>query len=81
MTKNEGSKVVDSSSDDRTANNTLRHSYRELSANEKELMVDIKDAGQKLLDLIGCVGKGRETSLAVTKTEEAVMWAVKGLTK
>ena len=44
-------------------------------------MVDIKDAGEALLRTIQYhCPKGREQSLAITKAEEAVMWAVKGLT-
>lgn len=71
---------VDSASDDRTANNAVRHTYRVLSDAEKAQMVAIKDAGAELLRLIGEVGSSRELSIARTKTEEAVMWAVKHVT-
>ena len=74
---------VSSAGDDRVANNSsnaMRHNYRVLSDEEKAKMVAIKDKGQELLDLIGSCGGGREYALAKTKTEEAVMWAVKGLT-
>lgn len=71
---------VDSTSDDRTANNTLRHQYRILSDAEKAAMAGIKDKGQELLDLIAAQGGSRELSIARTKTEEAVMWAVKHIT-
>lgn len=74
---------VSSASDDRVANNSsnaMRHNYRVLSDEEKAKMVAIKDKGHELLDLIGSCGGGREYALAKTKTEEAVMWAVKGLT-
>ncbi|MAN46761.1 MAG: hypothetical protein CMF04_11270 [Hyphomonas sp.] len=73
-------KTVDSASDDRTANNAVRHQYRVLSDEEKAKMVEIKDAGAKMLSLIDSMGGSRELSLAKTKTEEAVMWAVKHLT-
>jgi hypothetical protein len=44
-------------------------------------MVQIKDAGAFLLKMIELgTPPGREASLAKTKVEEAVMWAVKGLT-
>lgn len=71
---------VDSASDDRTANNAVRHTYRVLSDAEKAQMVAIKDAGAELLRLICEVGSSRELSIARTKTEEAVMWAVKHVT-
>jgi hypothetical protein len=72
---------VDSESDKRTVNNDVRHQYRVLNDAEKAAMVRIKDAGLSFLDLINStVPQGREASLAKTKIEEAVMWAVKGLT-
>ncbi|ATN34753.1 hypothetical protein ACO34A_13180 [Rhizobium sp. ACO-34A] len=72
--------MIDSASDQRTANNTLRHQYRILSDEEKARMAAIKDKGQELLDLIAECGGSRELSIARTKTEEAVMWAVKHVT-
>lgn len=71
---------VDSASNDRTANNAVRHTYRVLSDAEKAQMVAIKDAGATLLKLIEETGGSRELSIARTKTEEAVMWAVKHVT-
>jgi hypothetical protein len=77
-----GATFVDSAGDDRTANNAVRHQYRVLSDAEKENMVAIKDLGIEFLAAIEvCVPQGREASLAKTKVEEAVMWAVKGLTQ
>lgn len=74
--------TVSSTSDERTTNNTnaMRHNYRVLSDEEKATMVAIKDKGQELLDLISAQGGSRELSIARTKTEEAVMWAVKHIT-
>ena len=71
---------VDSTSDARTVNNTMRHAYRVLSDAEKANMAAIKDAGLAFHDLIGGMGNSRELSLAKTKVEEAVMWAVKHIT-
>ena len=72
---------VPSESDDRTVNNAVRHQYRVLTDEEKEAMVILKDCGLEFLGLIDrCVPAGREASLAKTRVEEAVMWAVKGLT-
>lgn len=44
--------TVDSASDDRTANNAVRHQYRVLSDAEKAQMVAIKDKGAEFLALI-----------------------------
>ena len=75
------SECVDSKSDDRTINNVMRHEYRVLTENEKNMMQSIKDKGLELHELIENIGQSRELSIAKTKTEEAVMWAVKHLTK
>ena len=72
---------MESTSDDRVKNNVMRHEFRLLSENEKAQMQSIKDKGLELHGLIESIGKSRELSLALTKTEEAVMWAVKHLTK
>jgi len=72
---------VDSESDERTANNWVRHQYRVLNEREKVAMVRVKDEGLTFLELIdSAIPRGREASIAKTKIEEAVMWAVKGLT-
>ena len=70
---------VKSEGDQRTANNIVRHQYRVLSEEEKAKMLAVKDAGLAFLELIG--GGSRELSIAATKIEEAVMWAVKDITK
>lgn len=62
------------------ANDTMRHKYRVLDEQEKQAMTALKDCGQDFIDLVERLGSGREYSLAKTKMEEAVMWAVKGLT-
>jgi hypothetical protein len=68
--------------------------YRELSDEEKALMVDVKDKALALyqtFDKILAVRNpdavastplksGREVALARTQLEDSVMWAVKGLT-
>lgn len=71
---------VDSASDDRTVNNTMRHAYRVLTDEEKAAMQKVKDMGLELHDFFASLGSSREISLAKTKVEEAVMWAVKHLT-
>lgn len=46
---------VSSASDDRTANNAVRHTYRVLSDAEKAQMVAIKDKGAEFLALIDSI--------------------------
>lgn len=72
--------TVDSASDARTTN-VMGHEYRVLTDGEKATMKDLKDKGLELLELIEAAGQSRELSIAKTKTEEAVMWAVKHVTK
>lgn len=72
--------TVQSTSDDRTVNNAMRHAYRVLTDAEKAQMQAIKDKGLELHQLIDGIGGSRELSIAKTKTEEAVMWAVKHIT-
>ncbi|MBN7804897.1 hypothetical protein JZX86_05900 [Agrobacterium rosae] len=71
---------INSTSDQRTVNNTMRHAYRVLSDEEKASMQEIKDMGLAFHDRIAALGNSREVSLAKTKVEEAVMWAVKSIT-
>jgi len=71
---------VESTSDERTVNNTMRHQYRVLSDAEKANMATIKDQGLAFYDFLTGLGQSRELSLAKTKIEEAVMWAVKHVT-
>lgn len=79
MSTPEGNRIM-SSDDERTANNAMRHQYRVLSDAEKAQMQAIKDKGSEFYTLVSCMGKSRELSLALTKIEEAVMWAVKHVT-
>ncbi len=71
---------VNSESDNRTANNAVRHQYRVLSEEEKAAMVWFKDTGLAFMQYCDEIGNSRELSLAKTKIEEAVMWAVKHVT-
>jgi hypothetical protein len=81
---------VSSTSDERTANNVMRHEYRILSEEEKAHMKEIKDIGAEFVAMLHRVGRtkvederlaSRELSLAQTNIEQAVMWAVKHITK
>jgi hypothetical protein len=80
-------KTVDSTSDARVVNNVMRHNYRVLSDAEKQLMKSLKDTGLAFIEMLHIIGAtdpaagerlgSRELSVAQTKMEEAVMWAVK----
>lgn len=85
-------KTVNSTSDERVVNNVMRHQYRVLSDEEKQNMQALKDQGLVFIQLLHKIGgtdgtyegaalASRELSLASTKMEEAVMWAVKHLTR
>jgi len=75
------SENIDSASDARTANNAVRHTYRILSDAEKAQMVDLKDIGAAFIAKCQEIGASRELSLAITNAEQAVMWAVKHVTR
>jgi len=72
--------MINSASDERTTNNVMRHEYRVLEQYEKDLMKEVKDLGLRFHELLESIGPSREISLAKTKNEEAVMWAVKHIT-
>ncbi|MCW5723447.1 MAG: hypothetical protein KIS81_00650 [Maricaulaceae bacterium] len=58
-----------------------RQTYRELDDAEQAAVALIKARGEDFLQTLSrCVPQEREQALARTKIEEAVMWAVKGVT-
>ena len=69
-------------------NDIFRPTYRDLTDQEKGQIDAIKTTAEKLYDLMSywiaqpgyMLPPGRGLSLAKTKLEESVMWAVKGLT-
>ena len=71
---------IKSIDDERVTNNVMRHEYRVLSEMEKEQMATVKDIGVDFVECLVSIGSSRELSLAKTKMEEAVMWAVKHIT-
>ena len=58
----------------------FRPQYRQLTDTEKQLHDDIKEKAGELDDLFEKLRPGRCTSIAGTKLEESIMWAIKGLT-
>lgn len=79
-TKQETIATIASTSDDRTVDNTMCNQYRALSEYETTAMLFIKNMGMDFHQLLNNLGDSRELSLAKTKVEEAVMWAVKHIT-
>jgi hypothetical protein len=59
----------------------MRKTYRPLTNEEAAQMTTIKTYGEDFVTYCESLGVSRELSLAKTKMEEAVMWAVKHLTK
>jgi hypothetical protein len=59
---------------------TFRGEYRALSPLERALVVSIKERAIEIEALIEGVTEPRYRALAKTALEEAVMWAVKGIT-
>lgn len=81
---------VESQSDDRTLNNAVRHQYRVLTDAEKAQMVELKDLGAAFIAKCHEIGgtdpngerlASRDLSLAVTHAEDAVMRAVRHITR
>jgi hypothetical protein len=73
--------MIDSTSDERTVNNVVRHEYRVLTDEEKRHMQSVKDLGLAFILACDAIGQSREMSLAKTNAEQAVMWAVKHITR
>lgn len=62
--------------------NPFRDTYRPLLTSEQSSIRVIKGLSLDLLTEINCAAPdGREKALAMTKLEEAVMWATKAITK
>lgn len=82
--------VIKSESDERVANNAVRHQYRVLSDAEKADMLAIKDLGATFVAKLHAIGgtdpagdrmASRDLALAQTHIEDAVMRAVRHITK
>lgn len=59
--------------------NIFRKEYKKLEPEDIQYMDLIKDKAQALYEVLQ-LQQNRETSIAKTKLEEAVMWAIKGAT-
>ena len=73
--------MIDSTSDARTVNNVVRHEYRVLTDEEKAQMSTLKDLGLAFILACDAIGQSRELALAKTNADQAVMWAVKHVTR
>jgi len=71
---------VTSEANSPTSENVMRHKYKEMTPKDMADMKSIKDIGLAFHELCDALGPSREMSIAKTKIEEAVMWAVKGIT-
>ncbi len=86
---------VSSTSDERTANNVMRHSYRILSEEEKAFVEEVKDMGADFTLLLHRIGRtsapnengqdhrfaSADLTLAFRHMEDAVYRAVKSITR
>ena len=73
---------ADSASDDRTANNAVRHQYRVLTDAEKQDMLELKDLGAAFLAKCeGLEGDSVALQQAKINARQAVMWAVNHVTE
>lgn len=59
----------------------FRKEYREISESEKSSIENIKERAEALYELLNAFPTNRESALSVTKLEEAVMWAIKSITR
>ena len=77
--------TVESTSNERTANNVMRHEYRILTEAEKEQVKGIKDMGAAFVNACNAIAFAKAESYELVqarmKMEEAVFWAVKDLTR
>lgn len=60
--------------------NIMRHEYKTLTRDELDSINMVKNQGLAFYAILNGCKPGREISIAKTKIEEAVLWAVKGLT-
>lgn len=72
---------MESISNNRVQNNTMRHQYRVLTAEEKDTMQSIKDAGLVFSEILDKLDNTPESKIAKIRIQEAVMWAVKSVTQ
>jgi len=59
----------------------MRQEYRQLNHIEQGVLTELKQQAAVLYALIDGCGHDRELSLAKTRLEECVMWAVKSITR
>ena len=58
----------------------MRRKYRDLTEEDVARISTVKDQGMMFVESCDILGSSRELSLAKTKMEEAVFWAVKHIT-
>lgn len=70
-----------SSTSSTQAPDVMRQRYRQLNPTEAQTMANVKTQGMVFWSMLDAMGNSRELSLAKTQIEEAVMWAVKHITR
>ena len=81
MAVTEGLKEMGESGSESSGGDLMRVEYRELTDAERDQIKVIKGMGSRFCGYLSGLPASREMSLARTKIEEAVMWAVKGVTE
>ena len=66
---------------DSSISDVMRLEQRKLDSKEEFMIAGVKLHGKDFFNYLGLLGSSRELSLAKTKIEEAVMWAVKHITR
>lgn len=69
-----------STSDERVDAGGVRYTYRRLSEAERFAVDDLKATTDRFIGLCHALGSSRELSNAVTRAQEACMWAVRHVT-
>lgn len=59
----------------------MRYDTSDLSEDEKAHLARVVRLGDELIEVLEAIGLTRRLSIAKTKVEEAVMWAVRDITE
>jgi hypothetical protein len=59
----------------------MRATHKELNDRQAQDIAELKLMGEVFVEKCALLGTSRELSLAITNAEQAVMWAVKHVTK
>jgi phosphoribosylaminoimidazole-succinocarboxamide synthase len=68
-------------SEENQNNDIFRKSYRDLTSDERDAIMKVKNLARIVAEFLDELPASREISLARTKLEECVMWATKSITR